>query len=420
MVPQDGRHDMAFGRTDDRSRVTRATMRPMDISRARVAVAAGFLTQGLILLSLTTRLPDFQDKWHLSDVTLSLVLLMMVLLAGVGSVVAETLAKRRDSALLLRSGLLLIAVAVPVLCLAPTAVVYVAGMAGYGIGLGIVDASTNMQAVALEHRYGRPILPSFHGAWTLGGVVGAVIGLATAEMSIGVTAIVGIIPLVVAFGPFLPRDHGPTELATEVAVPWRPIILVGIAMVLFYMVDTGVQTWGPLFLDHTFTTPERYVALSALAYLLASGAVRIAGDWLVTRLGVVLILRVGALIGAGGLAVVVFSPTWQLAVVGFAILGAGVAVVAPLSFSAAARIAGGEGFEPAVRQARVDAVIARFNQFNYVGALLGSVMTGLVGQDSLRIGFAVPMILVLGIIPLAPAFAPKIIAAVSAPRPSAS
>jgi hypothetical protein len=54
----------------------------------------------------------------------------------------------------------------------------------------------------------------------------------------------------------------------------------------------------------------------------------------------------------------------------------------------------------------VDAVIARFNQFNYAGALLGSVLTGLVGSGSLRIGFAVPMVLVLGIVPLARAFAP--------------
>src|SRR4051795_3281020 len=119
----------------------RATMRAMRYSRARAATAAGFLTQGLILLSLTTRLPDFQDKWHLSDVGLSLILLMMILLAGAGSVVAETLAKRLDSAVLLRSGLLVIAVAVPVLCLAPTTAVYIAGIAGYGVGLGIVDAS---------------------------------------------------------------------------------------------------------------------------------------------------------------------------------------------------------------------------------------------------------------------------------------
>ncbi len=151
----------------------------MDFSRARLAVAAGFLTQGLVLLSLTTRLPEFQDRWDLSDVALSLILLMMVLLAGAGSVAAEALAKRRDSALLLRAGLLVVAVGVPVLCTAPAMALFVGGIAVYGVGLGVVDASTNMQAVALEHRYGRPILPSFHGAWTLGGVVGAAGTLAT-------------------------------------------------------------------------------------------------------------------------------------------------------------------------------------------------------------------------------------------------
>ena len=54
-----------------------------------------------------------------------------------------------------------------------------------------------------------------------------------------------------------------------------------------------------------------------------------------------------------------------------------------------------------LRHLRVDAVIGRFNQFNYVGSLLGAVMVGLVGAGNLRIGFAVPMVLVLGILPLA-------------------
>ena len=394
---------------------------PPDLSRPRIAVAAAFLMQGLVLLSLTTRLPEFQDRWAITDVQLSLILLMMILLAGAGSVAAEAVAKRLDSARMLRTGLVIVAVGVPVLCTAQTSAFFVGGIAVYGFGLGMVDACSNMQAVALEHRYQRPILPSFHGAWTLGGVVGAAITLATTDQPLEAGAALGVLPLLVAFGPFLARDHGPTELATKVAVPWRPILLVGLAMVLFYMIDTAVQTWGPLFLDHTFDTPERYVALAALCYLLASGTVRLAGDWLVGRFGPVPVLRVGAVIGAAALAVVVFSPTWQVAVLGFSILGAGVAVVAPLSFSAAAKIAGGEGFAPAVRQARVDAVIARFNQFNYIGALLGSVMTGLVGQDSLRVGFAVPMVLVLGIVPLAPAFAPRIVPlAVSARRPSAS
>src|SRR5262245_52181860 len=133
----------------------------------------------MVFISLTTRLPEIQKHWDLSDVVLSLLLLMMVLLAGVGSVVAEVLAKRRSSALLLRLGLWLIVVAVPVVALAPDLGLLVAALAAYGVALGVVDATTNMQAVALEHRYARPILPSFYGAWTVGGIIGSAITLAT-------------------------------------------------------------------------------------------------------------------------------------------------------------------------------------------------------------------------------------------------
>lgn len=381
----------------------------MDIGRARVATAAAFLTQGLVFISLTTRLPEFSERWDLSEIELSLLLLMMVLLAGVGSVAAEALAKGRDSATLLRIGLALIVLSLPVVTTAPTAVVFVAGLAVYGVALGIVDATTNMQAVALEHQYQRPILPSFHGAWTLGGLIGAGITLATAGLPLEADAALAVVPLVVLFGPFVPRDRmkaGAPSLNDNVAaVPWRPILLVGLGMVLFYMVDTAAATWGPTYLDRTFSTPSDLVALATFPYLLATGGFRLAGDHLVGSYGAVLVLRIGALVACAALAVVVFAPTWPVAVAGFTLLGAGVAVIAPLSFSAAARIAGGEGLDPAVRQARVDAVIARFNQFNYLGALLGSVLIGLVGSGSLRVGFAVPMVLILGILPLAKAFA---------------
>jgi MFS family permease len=378
------------------------------LARARVAAAVGFATQGMVFISLTTRLPDFSDRWHLSDAELSGLLLMMVLLAGVGSVVAESLARRRDSASMLRSGLAAIAVGVPLMTLAPTLAVFIGGMALYGVALGVVDATTNMQAVALEHRYGRPILPSFHGAWTLGGLIGSAITLATAHLPLETGAALAIVPLVALTRPFLTRVGDPVAAGPQVDVPWRPIIVVGVAMVLFYMVDTAAFTWGPTYLDHVFPTPSSLVALATFPYLLASGAMRLAGDGVVARYGPVAVLRVGAVVACAGLAVVVFAPSWPVAVVGFLVMGAGVAVIAPLSFSAAARIGGGgKDIDPALRHARVDVVIGRFNQFNYVGALIGAVLTGVVGSGDLRIGFAVPMVLVLGILPLARAFAPE-------------
>jgi MFS family permease len=366
----------------------------------------------MVFISLTTRLPKIRDHWGLSELQLSGLLLMMVLLAGVGSLAAETLAGRHPSAALLRAGLVLVGLALPAILLAPVAGVFVAGLAGYGVALGVVDATTNMQAVALEHHYRRPILPSFHGAWTTGGVVGAGLALATGGLGLGWGAALAVVPLAVAVAaPLLPRTGAPgsgtTGLPVGPPVPWRPILVVGLAMVLFYMVDTAVSTWGPTYLDDTFPTPDRLVALATFPYLVASGLLRLAGDRLVARFGPVPVLRVGALVASGALAVVVFAPTWPVAVLGFTVVGAGAAVIAPLSFSAAARIAGGPGTEqlgPQERLARVDAVVARFNQFNYAGALLGAVLTGAVGSGSLRIGFAVPMVLVLALWPLAVAF----------------
>ena len=161
-------------------------------------------------------------------------------------------------------------------------------MAVYGVGLGVVDASTNMQAVALEHRYDRPILPSFHGAWTLGGILGAAVTLATPDAPLGGHRVAGRAARWSSlFGPFLRRDHGIAAEISEVAVPWRPILLVGAALVLFYMVDTAAATWGATYLDDTFSTPEGLVALATFPYLVASGLVRLAGDRLVATYGAV-------------------------------------------------------------------------------------------------------------------------------------
>ncbi len=232
----------------------------------------------------------------------------------------------------------------PVATLAPDVAVFAGAVAGYGVALGMVDAMINMQAVALEHRYGRPILPSFHGAWTLGGLVGAALTLATAHLDLRWMALVAVVPLAALLGAVPPprARRRPAADGRGRARGGRSC-WSALALVLFYMVDTAAFTWGPTYLDHVVDAPARLVALATFPYLAASGLVRLAGDGLVHRYGPVRVLRVGTRRRlSGALAVVVFAPTWPVAVLGFLVLGGGVAVVAPLSFSAAARIAGGD------------------------------------------------------------------------------
>lgn len=381
----------------------------------RAAVAGAFFVQGLLFISLTLRLPLVQRTFGIDELQLSGFMLLLVLLAGVGSVLAEIVARRAGSVLALRAAMVLLAIGMMVMGaaldlgqLAP----FVVGLAVYGTALGGVDASCNMQAVALEHRLERPILPSSHGAWTAGGLVATALvltlpGLDTARVAMAVA----LAPLVVLALPLLRHDPAPPGPVEDLDVPWRAVTLVGLALVLFYMVDTASTAWGPVYLasSQVFTDPptsSQMVALATLPYLAATMLARLAGDSLTARFGAPTMVRTGAIVASLGLLIVVLAPAalWPVAILGFFVTGLGVAVIAPLSFSAAAAIAGASA-DPARRRARVDAVIARFNQFNYVGALLGAVATGAIGGVSLRVGFALPALLVLGMVPLARHFA---------------
>ncbi|NNG39049.1 MFS transporter [Flexivirga sp. ID2601S] len=381
---------------------------------SRAAIAAAYFAQGCAFLSLTTRLPKVESHWGLSQLGLTLLMLMIVLLAGAGSLLAERLAPRVGSATVLRGGLLTVCVALLASGPAPGIPLLVVGMAIYGLGLGVVDATSNMQAVALEHRVRRSLLPSFHGAWTAGGIVGTLVSLALPHASVAAVSVgVAVLPLMVAAAPYLPGRGGAVDPTSAGDIPWRPILLVGAACVVFYTVDTASTTWGSVYFDHTLGAPEALVALAALPYLVASLAARIAGDRLTDRFGATLLLRVGAVVAVVGLIVIVVAPSWPVGVLGFLVLGAGIAVVAPLSYSAAALLARGDRLDADAERARIDAVIARFNQFNYVGALVGSVLTGAIGTGSLRSGYAVPAVLVLALLPLARVFSRRTLASLA-------
>ncbi len=379
----------------------------------RLAAAGAFAVQGLLFIALTLRLPQLKEQFDLGELELAGLMLMLVLLAGAGSVLAEALARHRDSATAVRAALVLLAVGTALVGVATAGVgrpaVLVLAVALYGIGVGANDAASNMQAVAVEHRLGRPVLPSFHAAWTAGGLTATVAVLALGGLTHPVAHVVlASLPLALLAAPFLPRDQGAeVEDPTALGVPWRTIALVGLGLVLFYSVDTAVTAWGPVYLssDAVFTDPPtspHLYALATLPYLVATLLARSLGDAATARFGAPTVVRAGALTAFVGLGTVVLAPagTWPVAVIGFFVVGLGVAVVAPLAFSAAARVAGAAGDE-AARRRRVDATIARFNQFNYAGALIGSVLTGAIGTSTLRVGFALPMLLVLGLVPLA-------------------
>ncbi|WP_153342741.1 MFS transporter [Nocardia aurantia] len=360
---------------------------------ARVANSVAFAVQGFFLAVVLTELPQEKERFHLTDTLILVAVVLISLLAAAGSVVAEHLAVRWSSRAALRIGLGLIAVTGLGAAVSPNTGVLFAALGGYGVAVGIVDASTNMQAVFIQHGYGRIVLSSFYGAWSAGSILGAlfVSGCEKLHVTLGEALATAAIVVLVAGQGFGSRLLGTRQAESEPGeqgragiLPLRAYFVFGVAMALVFAVDLAVGNWSALYLKDDLASTSATAALALAAYQGASLITRLTGDLWVRRFGPRAVVRVSAVVGAVGLAVVVAAPGPITALIGFLIAGIGLPVIAPLCFSEVGELTGGRG---------LDAVIARLNLFNYAGTLVGGgVVGGLADATTRRAGFAIPLV----------------------------
>ncbi|WP_227981066.1 MFS transporter [Nocardia spumae] len=381
---------------------------------ARTANSVAFALQGFFLAVILTELPQQRDRLGLTDTVILVAVVMISGLAAGGSLLAERVALRWSSRVALRVGLALVAVTGLVIAVAPNIVIDLIALGCYGVAVGMVDAGTNMQAVFIQHGYGRFVLSSFYAAWSAGSILGALFVSGCEKAGITLPYAVTMAALVVAvaglvFGPrLLGSDQAEGHAAepgaapsprTVTAVPLRAYLALGIAMALVFAIDLAVGNWSALYLTDDLLASSATAALALAAYQGASLITRLTGDWWVRRFGARAVVRVAATIGVLGLALVVAAPGPVAALIGFLVAGLGLPVIAPLCFSEAGRLTDGRG---------LDAVIARLNLFNYAGTLIGGGVVGAVADaSSRRAGFVIPLLFAAILIATARFFRPR-------------
>ncbi len=372
----------------------------------RRAIAAIYFIQGLCFAALLTQVPTLQEKFGFTELQLSGLLLTVPVVAGVGSALAGLAAARVGSALVLRAVQPVFCLSVLATGLAPNRAELYVALAVFGLGVGALDATMNMQGVNLERRYGRSILASFHAVWSAAGILGALLSSANEGLHLplwaefGLVAVLGVTGSAFAGPRLVPRS---TERATAprtgspTAVRWRPIVLIGIVVALMYLADSATSNWSAEYLRHGLSSGAAFAAWGYAAYQGCMLLGRAGADRVVRRYGPVSAVRAGGAVGVLGLALVVAAPDTAVGIFGFGVLGLGMSVIAPEAFSAAGRHdPTGSGL-----------AVSRVNIFNYIGFLIGAPLVGVVQVVSdWRVGFGVPLVLVALIVPLAAAYRP--------------
>jgi len=350
---------------------------PQRLRRARFAVAAAFLVSGAVLGSWAARVPAVKDRLGLGPGVLGLALVGLAAGGVVSLAVAGALVARLGSRPVTRVALAACCLALPLPAVAPGAPALAAALALLGAGNGALDVAMNAHGVAVEERYGRPILSSFHGLWSLGALAGATAGGLAAGAGVPPAvhlAAAGVVLLaagLAATGWLLPagvdrRDRGPVF-----ARPTRPLAVLAAIVFCGLLAEDAAAQWSAVYLRDALGTGAAVAAAGYAAFSLAMMAGRLTGDRWVARLGPRRFVRVAAAVASAGFGLGLAIARPAAAVVGFTLLGAGISCIVPVTFSAAARIGGTQGAGPA---------IAAISTVGYVGGTVGPPLIGGVAE----------------------------------------
>ncbi len=391
--------------------LVRVTSSPtISLRRRRFALYALFLLPGLSMSAWVTRTPAVRDLLDASTAQMGLVLFGLSIGSMTGILSSGPLVMRLGTRPVVLTGSTLVVAALPTIALGASSgqpLVTAVGLALFGAGMGSGEVAMNVEGADVERLGGRPFLPALHGCFSLGTVIGAVLGILANGASFPVvphlvlTAAVGAGLLAWAMRA-IPAGTGRVT-AAERAEPsqaprpalWRDarLLCIGGVVLAMALAEGTANDWLPLLMvdGHGFGATMGSLVFALFATSMTIG--RFAGGPIVERVGRSRVLLVSALFAATGLALIAYVDSQVVAVAAVVLWGLGASLGFPLALSAA----GDSGPNPAAR-------VALASVIGYLAFLVGPPTLGFLGEEiGLRGALVVPLAVVLVAVLLSPA-----------------
>jgi len=346
-----------------------------------------FAANGGMFASWVSRLPAVRDDLGADERGLGFALLF----AAVGSLIAMPLSdrmiRRVGERTVITVCIVICLFAYPALGLVSNLVALGAVLLVVGACVGVWDVAMNVAGNAVEVEAGRTLMPSFHAAWSLGGVTGAGLGALAARAGVEPAAHFALVSVLVAVLAWfavrrLPNAHevagvspeGEHHVPDHVGVPLlKDVRLLALGAMTFCAAwaEGAANDWLALVMTDAHDASGAEAALAFALFATAMTGGRVAGNRVVDTWGRVPVLRVGAVVAAVGVVLVVAVPSLLVGYAGALLWGLGIAIAFPLAMSAAGETPG-----------RGPAAIAMVATIAYSGFLVGPPLIGTIAHST--------------------------------------
>jgi len=365
---------------------TNTLAEPINKSRTRIAVAAFYFLQGLCFASWAIRIADIKTNLNLSAASLATALIalpigQLLMLMFSGRIVAHFGSKK-----VLTLAIILYALELTNLGWAAQKWQLTLALFVFGIFGNLCNISINTQGVGVEKIYRRPIMASFHGAWSTAGVTGAAIGSLmiylrlTPRAHFMIVAGITILLSLIARQYLLPGNDPQAIKKKFFSRPDKVLFQLGIIGFCSLACEGAMFDWSGVYFKEVVKAPHNLVILGYASFMVMMATGRFAGDRIIAKVGRKKMLQVSGLLIGSGLLTAVCFPYIVIATIGFLIVGCGVSSVVPTIYSTAGRHS---KVSPSMALAAVSGI-------GFFGFLLGPPLIGYIAQAAgLRYSFAV-------------------------------
>ena len=355
---------------------------------SRFAVSLIFAINGMVFGTWASRIPAIVDFHDLSPGSLGL----LIFLAGLSSVIAFSIfgraADRYGAAFITkRATLLLIPLTLIFIAYANSIWMLVFAVIFFGAIHGGDDVAMNAWAAEVEREYTRPVMSSFHAMWSLGAGIGAGLGSLLAFYEVGfknhfslISIIIFVLALSAAFVPFESQKNKKEANSPFISIPKGSLLPVATITFFASLSEGAVADWSAIFLKSVASLNDGNAALGFTVFSVCMFSMRLLGDRISFILGPATAARYSGLVALTGSIILLVSDSFLLLLLGFGLIGLGIAVIIPLAFSRA-------GNDETISQGTAIASIATLG---YGGMLLGPLFLGLIAEiTSIKTSFLI-------------------------------
>lgn len=365
--------------------------------RAQRATRFIFLVCGIGVSSWAPMVPQTKERLMLNDADLGLLLL---LLGGGGLFfmpITSFLIHHYGSRKVIIIATHVIAISLPSLLLMNTIPTMAVTIFIFGAGVGAIDVAMNAHAVHVQGQYGKHIMSSFHGLFSIGGLFGS-LGLGFL-IKLGLSPILAAcsISMLLLYIVYAQKQHlfyrfyekslsgakkvnhtknHPNQVKQNLktALLWfdRSVLFLGSMCFITFLTEGAMLDWSSVLLREEKQVDAAMAGAGYAAFSVAMASMRMLGDGLINRVRPTFVVCGGAILGTGGLLMAIFCPTLTLSLVGFILLGLGTANIVPIFFSEAGKL---KNVPPAI-------AIPAISTIGYAGQLAGPALLGFIAYST--------------------------------------